>query len=131
MKKLNLTSFGLRRKLSHYLKLKITVNILVVLYTIELVVAEIYVGETTKNAIARVDEHKQPNGKSEPSKHLKNNPGHRSERRTLSRKLSHRVKRKIIEAYFIKQLNPSLNDQFDREILIPFRHGLTKLYNRF
>ena len=36
-----------------------------------------YVGETMGNATARIDEHEQSNGKSEPSKHLKNNPGHK------------------------------------------------------
>ena len=40
MEKLNLTSFGQQRQLSHYSKLKITLNILVVLYTKEFVVVE-------------------------------------------------------------------------------------------
>ena len=41
MVKSNLTSFGQRGKLSHYLKLKVTLNILVVLFTTESVVVEI------------------------------------------------------------------------------------------
>ena len=37
-----------------------------------------YIGETIKNAVTRIDEHKQPHGKSEErSKNLKNNPGHK------------------------------------------------------
>ena len=84
-----------------------------------------YIGETIRNAVTRTEEHEQPNGKSEPSKHLKNNPGHKFDRMILSRALSHRLKRKILEAYFIKQLNPSINDQLDSEILILFRHGVT------
>ena len=36
-----------------------------------------YVGETMRNAATRTDEHEQPNGKSEPSKHLKNKQGHK------------------------------------------------------
>ena len=35
-----------------------------------------YIGETIRNVVTRIDEHKQPKGKSEPSKHLKNNPGY-------------------------------------------------------
>ena len=34
-----------------------------------------YIGETIRNTVTRIDEHEQPNGKSEPSKHIKNNPG--------------------------------------------------------
>ena len=41
MEKLNLTSFGQRGKLSHYSKLKITLNILAVLYTKDFVVVDI------------------------------------------------------------------------------------------
>ena len=61
------------RKVSHYLKLKITLKILVVLYTKEFCsCGNNYIGETIRNAVTRIDKHKQPNGKSEPSKHLKN-----------------------------------------------------------
>ena len=81
--------------------------------------------ETIRNAITRIDEHEQPNGKLEPSEHLKNNPGHKWYWMILLRAPSHRLKRKILEAYFIKQLKPSLNDQLDSEILILFRHGVT------
>ena len=35
-----------------------------------------YIGETIRNAVTKIDEHEQPSGKSEPSKHLKSNPGH-------------------------------------------------------
>ena len=84
-----------------------------------------FVGETTTNAVTRIDEHEQPNGKSEPSKHIKNNAGHKFDWMILSRAPSHRLKRKILEAYFIKQLNPSLNYQLDSEILTLFRHGVT------
>ena len=38
-----------------------------------------YIGETIRNAVTRIDEHEQPNGKPEPSRHLKNNPGHKTE----------------------------------------------------
>ena len=61
-----------------------------------------YVGETIRNVVTKIDEHEQPNSKSEPSKHLKNNPGHQFNWMILSRAASHRLKRKILEAYFIK-----------------------------
>ena len=84
-----------------------------------------YIGETIRNVVTRIDEYKQPNGKVEPSKHLKNNPGLQFNWMILSRAPLHCLKRKILEAYFIKQLNPSLNDQLDSDILTLFRHGVT------
>lgn len=127
MEKLNVTSFGLRRKSSYYLKSKITLNILFLLYTEEIVAEEInYVRETMTNSITRIDEHEQPIDKSESAKHLRNNPGHELEWIILSRATSHHLKRKILEAYFIYfiDLNPFLNDQLESKILILFRHGV-------
>ena len=83
-----------------------------------------YIGETIRNVVTRIDEHEQPNGKSEPSKHLRNNPGHQYNSMILSRALSHRLKRKILEAYFNEHLKPSLNDQLDSKILTLFRQGV-------
>ena len=127
MEKLNVTSFGLRRKSSYYLKSKITLNILFLLYTEEIVAEEInYVRETMTNSITRIDEHEQPIDKSESAKHLRNNPGHELEWIILSRAPSHHLKCKILEAYFIYfiDLNPFLNDQLESKILILFRHGV-------
>ena len=53
---------------------------------------EHWLSETT-----RKDEHEQPNGKLKPSKHLKNNPGHKFDLMVLSRVPSHRLKQKILE----------------------------------
>ena len=61
----------------------------------------------------------------QPSKHLKNNPGHQFNWMILSRAPLHRLKEKILETYFINQLNPSLNDQPGSKILALFRHGIT------
>ena len=71
-----------------------------------------YIGETIRNAVTRIDEDEQPNGKSEPFKHLKNNRGHNFDWMILSRAPLHRLKRKILQS------NPSLNDQLESEILI-------------
>ena len=38
-----------------------------------------YTGKTIRNVVTRIDEHKQLNGKWEPSKHLKNDPGLQSD----------------------------------------------------
>ena len=67
-----------------------------------------YIDKTIRNAVTRIDEHEQPNGKSEPSKQLKSKPGHQFDWIILSRAPLQRLKRKILEAYFMKQLNPSL-----------------------
>ena len=83
-----------------------------------------YIGETIRNIVTRIDKHEQPNSKSEPFKYLKNNPGHRFNW-MISRAPSHHLELKILEAYFIKQLNPSLNDHLDRKILTLFKHGIT------
>ena len=78
-----------------------------------------------RNATTRIDEHEQSNGQSEPAKHLKNKPGNKFNWMILCRAPPHRLNRKILEAYFIKQLNLSLNDQLVSEISTPFRHGVT------
>ena len=75
-----------------------------------------YVGETMRNATTGINEREQPDGKSETSKHLKNNLLHKFDWTILSKALSHRSKRKILDAYFIKQLNPSLTDYLDSKI---------------
>ena len=74
---------------------------------------------------SKTTKHQQPNGKLKPSKHLKNNLGHQFNWMIPSRAPLHRLKRNILEAYFIKQLNPFLNDQLDSKILILFRHVVT------
>ena len=51
-----------------------------------------YIGETIRNAVTKIYEREQPNGKSEPSKHLKNSPGHKLDWMILSRAPSHRLK---------------------------------------
>ena len=78
-----------------------------------------------RNATKSLDENKQPNGKLEPFKHLQNNPQHTFDNMILLRAPSHRLKRKTLQSYFIKQLNRSPNDQLESNILIPFAHGVT------
>ena len=63
-----------------------------------------------RNETLGIDEDKQPSSKSEPSKHLKNNPAHKFHWMTLPRALSQHLNQNILRAYFIKQLNLSPND---------------------
>ena len=78
------------------------------LFTKEIVVVEIInIGETIRNIVTRIDEDEQPKGKLEPSKHLKNKPGHQFDWMILSRAPSDSFKKKILETCFTKQLNPS------------------------
>ena len=104
MEKLSLTSFGQRGKLSHYFKIKDNVkNLSCIMYQGICSCGNNYLGETIRNAVTRIDEHKQPNVKSESSKHLQNNPGPKFDWIIISKAPSHRLKRMILEAYFIKQ----------------------------
>ena len=115
MVKLNLISLEQRRKLSHYLK---------IMYQGICSCGNNYVSETMRNANTRIVEHEKSNDKSETSKHLKNNVEHKLNGMVLLIAPSHTLKRKILVASFIKQLNPSLNDQLDIKILILCRHGV-------
>ena len=45
-----------------------------------------------RNATTKADKHEQPNGKSEPPKHLKDNPEHKFVWMILSRIPSRRIK---------------------------------------
>ena len=54
------------------------------------------------DATTRINESEQTRGKSEPSKHLKKIPVHQFDWTILSRALYHRLKRKIVEDYFMK-----------------------------
>ena len=63
MVKLSLTSFGQRGKLSHYFKIKDNVkNLSCIMYQGICSCGNNYLGETIRNAVTRIDEHKQPNG---------------------------------------------------------------------
>ena len=78
MGKLNLTLFGQRKKIKSLFNIKDNVKHLsCVIYQRICSCGNNYVGETMGNATTRINEYEQSNGKSEPSKHLKSNPGHK------------------------------------------------------
>ena len=86
---------------------------------------ETYIGETIRNAQTRFNEHEDIRKTSEPAKHLKNNTTHTFTWSVISRAPENFQKRKILEAYYIQVLNPSLNEQLDSDVLTLFRNGIT------
>ena len=77
-----------------------------------------------RNVVLRWAEHEDPNKQLEPAKHLEYFPDHQFEWKVLTRAPKYFVKRKILEAFLIKSINPSLNEQLDTEVLVLFRNGV-------
>ena len=85
----------------------------------------LYIGETKRNTAVRWSEHNDPRGKSEPAKHLFNNPSHKfSWRVILSASQNSRI-RKNLEASVVALKKPDLNNQTDSKKLTLFRYGVT------
>ena len=86
---------------------------------------EKYVGETERIAEGRWSEHNTLSRNSEPAKHLKSNPSHQFEWTVLTSAPKNKLRRHILESYFIATLKPSLNDQLEPRVLLLFRYGIT------
>ena len=85
-----------------------------------------YIGETVLNARLRWNEHENgTDNNSECAKHLNENDNREFKWSILSLAPKISFKRKILEAYFIKTLNPVLNNQLNNDILTLFRNGVT------
>ena len=85
---------------------------------------EHYVGESVGNVFLRWAEHEDANKQWEPAKHLKYFPDHQFEWKMLTRAPEYTRKRKILETFLIKCINPSFNEQLDTELLVLFRNGV-------
>ena len=85
---------------------------------------EVYVGETIRNCKIRYDEYNDVNKNSKPAKHLARNIEHKFSWYMLARAPVNTLKRRILEAYFIKLIVPSLNGQLDNDVLMLFRNGV-------
>ena len=72
------------------------------------------------------NEHEDKNSKSEPAKHLKENPTHKFTWTIISKAPENFHKRRVLEAQFIKTICPALNEQLDNDFLILFRNGITQ-----
>ena len=83
-----------------------------------------HIGETVRNAKIRWNEHEDKNSKSEPAKHLKENPTHKFTRTIISKVPENFRKPRVLEAYFIKTICPTLNEQLDNDILTLFRNDI-------
>ena len=68
----------------------------------------------------RWNKHQDKNSKSEPAKHLKENPTYKFTWTIISKA---RDKRRVLEAYFVKTICLTLSEQLDDDILTYFRNG--------
>ena len=82
-----------------------------------------YIGETIRNSEIRWNEHSTGKDKnSDCAKHLNDHFDHEF---VLSCASKNCLKRKILEAYYIKTCQPSLNNQMNSHVLNLFRNGVT------
>ena len=86
---------------------------------------EKYIGETKRNVEIRWMEHSTPSDKSNPAKHLRDNIDHSFTSKVICNAPNRKLARKILEAYFIATMKPSLNDKIDSDLLHLFRNGIT------
>ena len=84
-----------------------------------------YIGETDRISGCRWNEHEDIKKNSEPAKHLKDNPTHKFEWKILSKASKEKYKRRILETFFIKTLQPTLNNQIQNYPLKLFPNGIT------
>ena len=73
----------------------------------------------------RWGEHNSNSERSQPSKHLVQNPEHYFDWSVITKAPLDFRKRKILEAYYITSNKPSINDQKDIKSLVLFRNGIT------
>ena len=84
-----------------------------------------HIEETVRNAKIRWNEHEDRNSKSEPGKHLKENPTHKFTWTIISKVRKNFRKSRVLETHFIKTICPTLNELLDNDILTLFRNGIT------
>ena len=84
-----------------------------------------YIGEKIRNAEIRWNEHEEKNSKSELAKHLKENPTNRFRWTIISKAPENFRKCRVLEAYFIKTICSTPNEQLGNDILTLFRDGVT------
>ena len=66
-----------------------------------------------------------PSVKSNPSKHLSDNFDNSFTWKAICNARNSKLVCKILEAYFISSMKPSLNDQINSDLLHLFRNGIT------
>ena len=90
-----------------------------------------YIGETKRNTEVRWNQHNDPKGKSEPAKHLYNNPSHEFSWSILLSASRNRRVRRNLEASVVTLKMPDLNNQTDSKKLTLFRYGVTQIFQLF
>ena len=89
---------------------------------------ESYIGETVRIADIRWKEHSSPAPSAtltDPAKHVMENPTHYFTWKVLTRAPQQKLKRLILEAYFIAIKRPKINVQINHKLLVLFRNGVT------
>ena len=86
---------------------------------------ESYVGETVRNVEIRWNEHNNPTKSSNPAKHISSNIDHVFTWTVIANAPKNKFQRKILEAYYIVLLRPTLNDQLEPDRINLFRNGVT------
>ena len=89
---------------------------------------ETYIGETIRNVKTRWNEHNIPSEKSNPSKLLNSNIAHHFSWSVICNAPVKKSTRKILEAYFIAPLKPTLNDQIESDLLHLFKGTLMQIW---
>ena len=64
-------------------------------------------------------------GKSNSAKHLRDNIDHSFTWKVICNAPNRKLVRKILEAYFIANIKPSLNDKSDLDLLHLFKNAIT------
>ena len=85
----------------------------------------LYIGETKRNVQVRWKEHNDPRGKSEPAKHLYENPNHSFTWSVIMSAPQNTRIRKNLEASLVALHRPSPNNQLETKKLLLFRYGVT------
>ena len=86
---------------------------------------EMRVGEIIRSCKILCDEHNDVNKNSEPAKHLARNIEHEFSWYIIARAPVNTLKRRILEAYFIKLIVLYLKEQLHNDVLMLFRKGVT------
>ena len=89
--------------------------------------SDFYVAETKRNSEVRWREHCSAEKKSEVGEHLLLNPGHTVTREILTNAHKQVNNWKILEAFYIWALQPTLNNQLNTERKVLFKNGITQL----
>ena len=87
--------------------------------------SKLYVGEAKRNTEVRWKEHCSTKKTSEVGDHLLMNPGHTVNWEILTNAPKQVNKRKILEVFYIRTLQPTLNNQLNTKRTLIFRNGIT------